>query len=74
MILTFVKVFPFVCLQMFVKEGTLMKVLKKSRLPRHLFLVLSPPLLSSNSAKNSFFDHPMLSADLTKMLSQKRKS
>lgn len=27
-------------LQMFVKEGTLMKVSKKSRQPRHLFLVI----------------------------------
>lgn len=45
MFLTFLKVFPFVCLQMFVKEGTLMKVLKKSRLPRHLFLVLFSPIL-----------------------------
>lgn len=51
MILAFLKVFPFVCLQMFVKEGTLMKVLKKSRLPRHLFLVLFSTILFRLSSK-----------------------
>lgn len=35
--------------QVFVKEGTLMKVSRKSRQPRHLFLVNTPSSFTSNA-------------------------